>query len=478
MSEPSQRTSPAEDRAARTEGALFAPGELGDYAGFVCRSLRRRWAVALCTFALVAGAVAAALATMPRTYEASVKLLGQPSPQAPGGSRSTGWGEVDGLAQGAAEVALAHEHLVAMVREHGLVERWTQSRAPVPRMVDGVRAWVGALPQGEAEWQEALVRVLERQLTVHVENGVVELRARWPEPHTAALLVESMQRRLLQARHAAELAPLERQVQVLEQQVAGTQQRIDGVLARVQSSIGKRRQGARAATVHGLQAGGSWRNMPDPQLARQRLELMQLRKDIRELEESYRQRRATLKALLAEQQAIYAPAHPVLQESRERLAALEQESSKVGVLKQREQELLARFVSGGGKDGDLSEEPAAAWPKELQEENEEAVYGRSRIGMELNHLGVLLVQVADARVALASAQATFSQRYAVIQPARVPQAPSVPWVPLVALAGVIGALAMAVVAAVAADVRGGQVLERWQMERTLELPVLAEVREP
>jgi hypothetical protein len=39
----------------------------------------------------------------------------------------------------------------------------------------------------------------------------------------------------------------------------------------------------------------------------------------------------------------------------------------------------------------------------------------------------------------------------------------------------IVSLLLALVAAVAPDLRSGRVVERWQVERTLDLPVLAEV---
>ena len=42
--------------------------------------------------------------------------------------------------------------------------------------------------------------------------------------------------------------------------------------------------------------------------------------------------------------------------------------------------------------------------------------------------------------------------------------------------GLVGGIAMAIFATTAVDIRGGRVLERWQVERGLKLPVLAEFK--
>ena len=63
----------------------------------------------------------------------------------------------------------------------------------------------------------------------------------------------------------------------------------------------------------------------------------------------------------------------------------------------------------------------------------------------------------------------------MIAPPRQPRDPNRPYELLAALGGVLGGLALACFAAVAADLAGGKVVERWQVERTLALPVIGEL---
>ena len=147
-------------------------------------------------------------------------------------------------------------------------------------------------------------------------------------------------------------------------------------------------------------------------------------------------------------------------------------------LKQQEQDLLTEYVTAGGKEVELSTEAAPAWPLELKEDNEAIAYGKARIGMELSGLQHLLAESAQARVALASARASFDSRYMVLVPAEMPEQPVSPNSVLLMVAGVLGGLLLALFGAVAADLRGGAIRESWQVRRQLDLAVFAEVPEP
>jgi capsular polysaccharide biosynthesis protein len=77
-----------------------------------------------------------------------------------------------------------------------------------------------------------------------------------------------------------------------------------------------------------------------------------------------------------------------------------------------------------------------------------------------------------------TAQAAFKYRYTVVTPARLPKSPTVPNVPLVTLVALIAAMLCGLLLAVVADVRRGRLLERWQIERLLERPILGEIALP
>jgi len=66
----------------------------------------------------------------------------------------------------------------------------------------------------------------------------------------------------------------------------------------------------------------------------------------------------------------------------------------------------------------------------------------------------------------------------VIWPAEVPKDPVSPNPVKVFGLGFLASLFLAVVAAAYPDLRRGRIVERWQIERTLRLPILAELDRP
>jgi uncharacterized protein involved in exopolysaccharide biosynthesis len=98
-----------------------------------------------------------------------------------------------------------------------------------------------------------------------------------------------------------------------------------------------------------------------------------------------------------------------------------------------------------------------------------------QLRLELNQLESVLERTDGARIELAVSQAAFKYRYTVIKPAQVPRSPVKPNAALVLAGGVIGGLLFAIAAAVGKDLVSNRILEEWQIERQLGLPVLATV---
>jgi uncharacterized protein involved in exopolysaccharide biosynthesis len=454
---------------------LFARGELRDYSGFVVRSVRRRWALAASIVMGFAAASAGLALVTPRAYHVETRIFALPEAGAPGALRNAS-DEPVGLAQGAAEVIVTDRSLLALIRENDLLARWEKSRTPLQRFKDRIElAFAGPQP---ADRERALVGHLQKTLTVKVKGSEVIIGFDWPEARVSFEVVKLAAQKLLAARREAELLPLEKKTAALEADAAATQGRIDAAIAGIDAATKGRRRGARFATVRGLQAEGRFRDLPDEVLAGQRLQLIARRKAIVELEEVRRKHVSDLQAMLAEQRATLGRGHPALLDTAEKLKALERQGAQLDAMKAREQKLLAQYVRAGGKEIELSADPTPAWPLELKEDDEAIAYGKARIGMELSNLGHLLGQASAAQMALASARAAFDNRYLVIAPPELPDKPASPRTPLLLLAGIVGGLLVAVFGVVASDLRGGVVRERWQVERLLELPVLAEVPEP
>jgi uncharacterized protein involved in exopolysaccharide biosynthesis len=472
-----QRESDAPRRPSELT-TLFQPGELGDYVGFVARAARRRSILAVFILLLFASATVALIALVPRRYRVEGRLFAMPVEGTPGAVRGNN-GEPIGLAQGAAEVIVTHQNLADLIREGDLVARWDAARPPLLRLLDRARVAVGATKPLDAEAKErALIGYLRKKLVVQVKGPDVFISVDWPEPRTAYEVIKASQKRFLVVRRAAELIPLERKVATVEAAATASQKRVDALAEQVDSAVKNKRHGAKASTVRGLQAEGRFRDLPDPQLSRQRLQIIAQRKAIAELEDARRKRLTELNATLAEQRAVLARENPAIVETEDKIRAVEAQNGAIEQLRAQEQDLLAAYVSEGGKESELSQDPLPTWPTELKEDDESIAYGKARIAMELSALQQLLGQLAEAQVTLASARASFDSRYMIVIPAEEPEEPIAPRFGLLMTSGLVAGVLLAIVGAVMAELRGGIIRESWQVDRQLELAVLAEVPDP
>ncbi|MCA1826848.1 MAG: hypothetical protein ABR567_19610 [Myxococcales bacterium] len=427
-----------------TAPPLFEPGELRAWAGFAGGALKRRRKLALEVFVFVVAATVLALPLLPRRYHVEAKVLALPSDGAPGVARQSS-GDPAGLLESAAQVALTHENLVSIVRAQDLVSKWDADRGRLSHL------WHRTAPT-----ERDLVRRLQKTLTVKVKGEEVLIAFDWPEPQTAVAVVEAAQKNLLAARREAELSPLERKATSLEQSAAEAQKRVDLLTSRVTTAVRLKRRGARAATVRALQADGKFRDLPDPALASQRLELIGRRRAIAELEETRQKRLSELNATLAEQRATLGPENAALQETQQKIASLAADQARIDRMRADEQTLLATYVRGGGRETELSAEPGPAWPAELKEDDPAVAFDKARIAMEESNLSRLQAEVADARQALAAAQVSFESRYMVMTPPEAPDGPSFPNVPLLLLAAVLGGALAASIGVIAAEALGGE----------------------
>jgi uncharacterized protein involved in exopolysaccharide biosynthesis len=230
---------------------------------------------------------------------------------------------------------------------------------------------------------------------------------------------------------------------------------------------------------------------PDPDLEQVRSLLAAKRRAIADLEEYRRRRIDELQAQLAEQKATYAPAHPVIQSTQERLEALSKDSPQTASLRREERALLDEYVRRGGKAEELDSQSAKAHSlrtgpiptvreivreTEPSDEDPSLEYGKAQLRIAINKYEDLLSRIDAARIELDTARAAFKYRYSVLRPAQVPKKTEKPKPAQVVLSGFICALMLSVMAPVLAELRLGRMVEPWQIERALELPVLGEVR--
>lgn len=450
--------------------------DIGQWVGFGLRSLARHAPSAALLFAAIVGISVLAAIFLPRTWLIHSRIFAAPPESAPGAARPSGGGALS-LTPAAVDAALSRKWLEQTAQNLSLGERLAQR----PSWTRDVRARVsevlGRPAATPAERDQAALELLADRFTVKQEQDAVALELKWPDRAMALEILRLAEAELLRVREQAELEPLARRKAALDDAIAANEARIAQTLALIERTRETRRKGARPSTVRGLQAEGAWGALPDVRLVELRRKLMELRAALTRREQAHQKRAAELRAVAAEQRALFTAAHPTLMETEERLAANAAEGLEIEKARAQEHALLAEYVKLGGRDGELAAvEGAPLWPEELTREDEALTLARAQVGKEVDQLAALLATRDEVATSLAAERAAFPERYVLIQPARVERSPVFPKVPLLIAAGVLGGLLVALFASVLRDLLGDRLVEPGQLERTTGLKLLGEVQ--
>jgi len=212
-------------------------------------------------------------------------------------------------------------------------------------------------------------------------------------------------------------------------------------------------------------------------MVRLRSSLEAKQRAIRDMEDFQRKRLADLQAQLEEKRGIYSDAYPGVVSLQQDIEALSQESPKIGALRQEEAQLRAEYSARLGKETVPEEGVSpAARVTASRRERELSPAQEERLRDARFSYQQMIERINAAQLELDAARAAYKYRYALIWPAQVPKRPVSPKPPKVLGLGALASFLLAVFAATLAEVRTGRVVERWQVERTLNLTVLAELR--
>lgn len=476
---------PPPPRQEQESADLFDYGLIRDYLGFVFRAVKRRRWMALGWFLAVVAAGLLGLWAFPKSYRVKTLVLAQRSAvmsviSNPGLPRPIEW---DTPTRAAKETVLRWDNLVALVKQTDLVDRYLRNRAPLVKVRDWVTGLLGKAPTRE-ERVEGLAYSLEKKLTVEVVDGTVAITADWQDPESAYRLAEAAVQNFLETRHAAEVTVIGDAISILEDHAAALERQINTGMER---AYGK----SSAAVARPTFTGPVRLTGPAPQdqdVVRLQATLNAKRRAISDLEEFRRRRLDELEAQLRQQQAVYAEQHPAVVTLRSNIEALSKPSPQIDSLMRDTQELEREISKREGQSREVkldaprrpargSGEGTAEAPVARGAASESrADYERGRLQVLFGNYSTLLARIDAARVELDTARAAFKYRYSVISPPQLPKQPRTAQPALVIFASMVGGVLVALFAVTVADARSGVVLERWQIERKLELPVLAETR--
>jgi uncharacterized protein involved in exopolysaccharide biosynthesis len=449
----------------------------------VLHSVRRHPWIFFGVWLVVVALTAAALAVMPRTYDVQTTLqvsragpiAALTNPKAPR--------ELDAPTRAAAETVLRHENLVALVQQTKLLERWNLHRAPALRLKDAVRARLFPPPTAEQRL-EAFVGLLEDRLWVDTESETLSIGIHFPDPDLAYDLVQAALKNFLDARRDAEISSIEDAIEILEARSTEAHAMVETALKEMADARASRsaRLGLRprrtvpASMDQPLDKAGS-------QLIAQ---VQAKRQAITQLEDLRRRRMLELQTRLREQRATYSDNHPVVLDLQQNIAALNQEPAELQTLRRdlaalekelRSRGLLADVPLGAPRARSMAEAAALEPLDPREEEDPDVAYTKAQVRHALTRYNGLLDRIDAARLELDTAQAAFKHRYVLIRPPQRPNAPARPNVGLVLLASVVAGFFLALFAPSLLDLASRKLIEPWQIEQALGVPVLGEVSE-
>jgi uncharacterized protein involved in exopolysaccharide biosynthesis len=481
----------------REQAQIFDWGQLRDYFNYVRNAVRRHWKLALATFLVTAVLGLLAAKFLPRTWFSEAKLLPRRTantiipglvnperpnilnPDPPNPMRPPN--DVDGPTRAAAEAVMRRSNLVKITKDLLLIDRWEATRPPLLRLKDKVMQLISG-PMEEAWKMDAMVGTLEKRLWVGTNDGKVTIGAEWGDPQIVYELVKAAQESFLEKSKEDELNSIKDALTILqqhEQQAAMAVKESYDDFEKTFSSI----------MIERRRAVGDPRLLPrfsstEQELAQLRFLIRAKRRAIADAQVQHNQRMTEMQDDLAQKREMYAPDHPMVVELETRVASLRQGSPQVKALQLEEREMLAEYADMGGKSLPFPDEPVPD-PYGLERvlmgllpavsENPSAAVALDRLRSRLSGQQQILKRIDAAKLELDIAEKSFEYRYTKLTPPEFPRKPMKPNALIIALGGIIAGLVLGVFAALARDVLSGRVLESWQVERGLGVPVLAEL---
>ena len=464
--------------------------QIGDYIGFVGRAVLRNRMIAAGTLGLMLAATVAGALLWPKTYEIDARLLLQrnevmASLVNPGRTISR---EAESPTHAAEEIVLQRDNLLSLIKETDLIREWERSRAGLLRVKD----WVFGLfrPMTDDDRLDAMVGLLEKRLRISAtQEGAVTFTLRWPNGEIGYQVVDRAIQNFLKVRKQNEtsaiadsIAILDRSVQTLEAQVSQTMSEVP----KRRPITPMRRPAPTAAALPPVPSG------PPAELvvraAKTKAALDAKVEEVSRLDNIRRQQLAEAQGRLAQATAVYTEGHPTIVALRQNIAQLQREPADLTAARRDAQNLEAEYdaissvIQSDRNEAEAAARKAAIAALGASEPQQPIDYGALgaaeasdpislRLKVELSELATVRERANAARAELSSAQAGFKYQYSMIRPPQVPRRPASPNVPAILGAGALASLLLAIVAAVAADVARGRILEPWQVERLVGVPV-------
>ncbi len=457
-----------------------------DLTRFVINACRRRQKIAIliCAACVSIGVVSALL--LPKKYYTETKLLADRNVVMPllGNPGRRMADEADTPTRLASEIILTRSNLESVVKSADLLNERERKRSAYSRLklrIRDLRRKPRPTPEDD---MNDIVWDLRTNMNVRVGDGTVIIGSVWTDSTDAFRIVQAAQQLFLEERQTQELTLISGSIAILEKRAMQVQGDIAGMLdtlSRQRIALTPEEARPIAAVVRSVQV--------NTELIAAQAGLEKATRAIADIEQVRNRRIAELQAALAEQKNVYGAAHPQIVNTEQQLRAMQVEPPQLDGMRAEETRLRAKVARLGGFSVAPGAAPAgqdqllaAAALRSMSDMRTDSIvqekqtYGRSRLRIALSSYQALLERLDAARIELQTVRATFKFKYGVLIPAMVPKTPIGMSSRTIVAGSLLAGIMLAVFAAVALDLAGGRVLESWQIERTLRLPVLGEAR--
>ena len=481
---------------------LFDRQKIRDYYDFVVGSVRRHRRLAVGVFLAIVGLAVLAVVSLPRKYHVEAKVLAQSNQALAVGSEDP---NSNAPTRGAIDMIRGRENLSQLVRATHLVRHYETHRSYAQRARDAVMGWLNG-PATEQEKTDGMVDLLEKRLSAWTSDGTVTIAIDWTDPQMAVRLVDEAQQNFLLARYSQEVTALVDSIGIIRRHAKEQKVDVDAAVDAIKKLRGdqteeKDKSAAKQASPAAAHVAVR-RAAPRPSaeavadLAQLKLAIDAKQRVISDLEDMRRRRLSEAQAKLAELKAQYTDNHPAVLDARQTIAGLSAASPQVRSLQKDLAPLTAEYArkvaevrragaAGGG--GGVVAATASATPPPLssdifgldsrlrEDRDPTTVYARARLHDAMDKYASLRARAQKAQMDLETARAAFKYRYNVVSPPEFPRKPVSPKVPLILFGAFVSAIFAGIFVAVLADLRRGRLVERFQIERMLDRPVIGEI---
>jgi len=478
----------ADPATAAEDHRVFTMVDVMVLLGFPLRALRRRKALAIGLWVAVVALTGLVASLLPRHYQAQTKFAAQKNIVMPSlnNPRRTVPGEAQATTKSAMDIVMRRENLIEIIREANLLATWPRMRTPLGRVKDAIDKARHREPS-DSDVVNAMVGMLQSQMWVSSDDDAVTIGVDWGDPQAAYRIVQAAQQNFFDERHVTEVSMIGESIAILEGHVETARQAIQDAVSQINTAA--HRNVRSAPTLTGAPTALQRANAGA--IVTLQGQLAVRRQAIADLESSRNQRLQALQQHLAELRNTLGAAHPEIASTQESIRAVSTDSPQLAQLRADERSLVARLTALGMRPGDavpaatgLEASLARATLDRLSRvpvdsvEDPQITYAKSQLKIATTDYEDLLGRLSDARIEMETARAAFKYRYNVITPPMVPRKSIKPKVPLLMVGGAMLGVFLGIFAAVALDLLSGRMIERWQVDRQLGLPVLADVQLP